>query len=97
MALETVDNPALAQTPGESLSGRNRTRDPHTKRGRLILPEFSLEVTSATPATHTIPTPQGSMKEGPSREIARLNDTRLSFQFRVCSLWHSPKQLFLIR
>lgn len=61
------------------------------------MPELSLEVTSPTSVEETIQTSQGSMKEEQSLEIARLRNTRLSSQFRVCSLWHSPKQLFLIR
>jgi hypothetical protein len=58
--------------------------------------ELSLEATSTTSVEETIQTPQCSMKERQSREIASLPNAWLSFQFRVCSLWHSSKHLFLI-
>ena len=60
----------------ESFSGRNRTRDPHAKRGGLILPEISLEATSPTSVQETAQTSQCSMKEGPSREAQRACATR---------------------
>ena len=62
----------MAQMVRESFSGRNRTRDPHAKRGVLIVPEISLEVISPTSAAQTIPTSQRSMKEGQSRENSAL-------------------------
>jgi|HubBroStandDraft_5_1064220.scaffolds.fasta_scaffold4052188_1 hypothetical protein len=61
------------------------------------MPEMSLEVTSPTSVEERIQTSQGPTKEEQSREIARLPNTRLSSQFRVCSLGHCPKQFFLIR
>jgi hypothetical protein len=91
------NNTAMAKTLRESFSGRNRTRDQPAKRGALVLLEISLYVRSPTSVEGTIQTSKCSMREGPSGEIARLRITWLSFQFRVYSLWHAPKQLFLIR
>jgi hypothetical protein len=51
-----LNNKSMAQMARESFSGRNRTRDPHAKRGTPILPEISLEATSPTSVQETLQT-----------------------------------------
>lgn len=100
MASETVDRtiPRGPKCVANRPPGEKDSRPAGETRSADIAGDFPARyVTSPWSLEGTIQTLKCLMREGQSREIPRLRSTWLAFQFRVYSLWHSLKQLLLIR